>query len=583
MLLEKAKEEIVSRISEITKMDAEVISKSIAITSNPDYGNLESRISFDLAKRDRKNPAIVAKEIADSFGKGKLVSSAEAKGPYVNFFLSHDYFRKSVKKSVEKPKQKKKKAIVEFPSVNPNKPWHIGHLRNALLGNSISNLLSFNGYSVEKADYIDDLGLQVAQSLWYYRSFPFPENEKFDLFVGKQYVEASKMLEANDKEIRSILEGMEKGEVKDAEPFVEKVLASQNVTGFDYGIYHDYMMFESTIVHELLPKGISMLKENGALRLESEGKNLGCWVLALGDEFKGQLETDKILIRSDGTTTYTGKDIIFHLWKFGIFEKEIRFKKLFDQPNGVVCYRSHKTGDSFPFGKADLVVNIIGVEQTHPQNIVKYAIRKLGYDSQADHYIHVAYGMVKLPEGKFSGRAGTWVGFSADDLMNEGMEKAEERMKEASLADRKRLVNAAIKYSFLKVGASKEVTFEWERALSMEGDSGPYLLYSFVRAMKILEKSTAKESFKSYNQDEKNLIFKMSQFSEAVESASKQYEPCIVANYLLELASMFHTYYAKHKVVGSPEEGERRAIVKSFANIMETGLGLLGIETLGEM
>jgi arginyl-tRNA synthetase len=191
--------------------------------------------------------------------------------------------------------------------------------------------------------------------------------------------------------------------------------------------------------------------------------------------------------------------------------------------------------------------------------------------------------MVKLPEGKFSGRAGTWVGFSADDLMNEGMEKAEERMKEASLADRKKLVNAAIKYSFLKVGASKEVTFEWERALSMEGDSGPYLLYSFVRAMKILEKSTAKESFKAYNQDEKNLIFKMSQFSEAVESASKQYEPCIVANYLLELASMFHTYYAKHKVVGSPEEGERRAIVKSFANIMETGLGLLGIETLGEM
>ena len=289
------------------------------------------------------------------------------------------------------------------------------------------------------------------------------------------------------------------------------------------------------------------------------------------------------MIRSDGTTTYTGKDIIFHLWKFGIFEKEIKFRKLFDQPNGVVCYRSYKTGDSMAFGNADLVVNIIGVEQAHPQNIVKYAIRKLGYSIQADHYVHVAYGMVKLPEGKFSGRKGTWLGYSADDLMKEGMEKAGERMKDASLIDKKKIVNAAIKYSFLKVGASKEVVFDWERALSMEGDSGPYLLYSFVRAMKILEKSTAKESYKDYNQDEKNLIFKMSQFSGIVESSSRQFEPCMVANYLLELASMFHTYYVKHKVVGSPEEGERRAIIQSFANVMETGLNLLGIEVVGEM
>jgi len=584
MLLEKAKEEIVESISRIAGINADAVERTIAITKNPAFGNLESRIAFEIAKEKKTNPLAIAKDIAEKFPRGRLVERAEAKGPYVNFFLSQDYFKEAVKSSareIEKPKPRKKKAIVEFPSVNPNKPWHIGHLRNALLGDSIANLLEFSGYSVERADYIDDLGLQVAQSLWYHRRFPFPESEKFDLFVGKQYVEASKLLESNDKEIRSVLERMEKGEEKDAEKFVEKVLLAQNKTGFDYGIYHDYMMFESTIVHELLPLGIEMLKDS--LKKETGGKNAGCWVMPLGEEFKGQLETDKILIRSDGTTTYTGKDIIFHLWKFGILEKQIKFRKLFDQPNGKVCVRSYLSGESKPFGKADIVINIIGVEQTHPQNIVRYAIRTLGHSKEADNHIHVAYGMVKLPEGKFSGRKGTWIGFSADDLMEEGMAKTEEKMADSSDADRKKIVNAAIKYSFLKVGASKEVIFDWERALSMEGDSGPYLLYSYVRAKKILEKSTKKEEFGECNQDEKNLVFKMSQFSDIVESAARQFEPCVVANYLLDLASMFHTYYAKHKVVGSPEEGTRKAIVKSFSNVMEAGLGLLGIETVEEM
>jgi arginyl-tRNA synthetase len=450
----------------------------------------------------------------------------------------------------------------------------------------MANILEFNGYSVERADYIDDLGLQVAQSLWYYAKFKTKPTGKFDLFVGMQYVEAAKALEdkEKEKEIRAVLEKMEKGKDGNAEKFVEDVIRSQSQTSFDYGIFHDYMIFESTIVHELLPDGIKMLEKNGALRKETAGKNAGCWVLGLeGDEFKGQLETDKVLIRSDGTTTYTGKDIIFHLWKFGIFEKSIKFKPLFEQPNGAVCYRSYPAGKEMPFGKTDIVVNIIGVEQAHPQNIVKYAIRKLGYASAASNYVHVGYGAVKLPQGRFSGRRGTWIGYTADDLMEEGMEKARERMKDAKPEDVKKIVNAAIKYGMLKIGAAKEVVFEWDRALSMEGDSGPYILYSFVRAKKLVEKAEKKAKPGNYNEDETALVLKLSQFGDAVESCARNFDPSGMAAYLSEIAAMFHSWYAKYRVVGTPEEASRLALVKSFINTVEKGLWMLGIETVEEM
>jgi arginyl-tRNA synthetase len=588
----EAKERIAEALSSAAGVPKGEALKSMGIAKNQAFGNFESRIAFDIAKRDKVNPVQAAAGIAKKIPKIDIVEKVEAKGPYINFFLSSPYYNetaKSIAKEVSRQKGAKRKAIVEFPAVNPNKPWHIGHLRNAVIGNCAANLLDFQGYGVERADYIDDLGLQVAQSLWYNVKFPSESKEKFDLFVGKQYVEAAKLLEnkENEVEIRKVLDEMEKGKgetAKKANAFVEKVVLSQSETSFSYGIFHDYMMFESTIVREFLPIGISMLEKNRALRKETGGKNAGCWVLGLeGDEFKGQLETDKILIRSDGTTTYTGKDIIFHLWKLGLLGKKAKFREMMKQPNGAICYRSSSEGKEMKFGNADVVVNVIGVEQVHPQNIVKYALRKLGYAEAASNYVHVAYGAVRLPEGKFSGRKGTWLGYTADDLMEEGIEKARERMKDAKEDDVRKVVNAAIKYSMLKVGAPKEVVFEWDRALSMEGDSGPYLLYSYVRAMKILEKSSKKEAFGEYSQDEKDLLFKLSQFYDAAESSARNYEPSIMANYLVEAAAMFHSYYAKYRVIGEPEEASRIGIVKAFANVMEKGLSLLGIETVKEM
>jgi len=587
-LIGLSREGIAKALSSAAGISFEDSLKGLSYTKNRAFGDIESRVAFDIAKRDKANPVQAASALASKLKPIKYVEKAEAKGPYVNFFLSSDYYIDSIKEMLGKAavKPKGKKAIVEFPSVNPNKPWHIGHLRNALLGNSMANILEFNGYSVERADYIDDLGLQVAQSLWYYTKFKSKPTGKFDLFVGMQYVEAAKALEdkEKEKEIRAVLEKMEKGKNTEAEKFVEDVIKSQSQTSFDYGIFHDYMMFESSIVNELLPDGIKMLEKNGALRKETAGKNAGCWVLPLeGDEFKGQLETNKVLIRSDGTTTYTGKDIIFHLWKFGIFEKSIKFKPLLKQPNNAICYRSYPEGKAMPFGKTDVVVNIIGIEQAHPQNIVKYAIRKLGYDSAASNYVHVAYGAVKLPEGRFSGRRGIWVGYTADDLMEEGIGKARERMKDAKDADVKKIVNAAIKYAMLKIGAAKEVVFDWNRALSMEGDSGPYILYSYVRAKKLIEKAEKAAKPGDYNEEERALILKLSQFGEVAESCARNFDPSGMAMYLSEIAAMFHSWYAKYRVVGTPEEAARLALVKSFANTVEKGLWMLGIETVEEM
>ena len=590
-LITAVKEGIAGALSSATGIPFDDALRGISYTKNRTFGDLESRIAFDIAKRDKVNPAQAASGIAAKLGTVKYVEKAEAKGPYVNFFLSSDYYTNAVKDmlNVTPAKPKGKKALVESPGVNPNKPWHIGHLRNALLGDSVANLLEFYGYNVERADYIDDLGLQVAQSLWYSMKFPSAPKGKIDLFFGKQYVEAAKMLEnkENEKEIRTILEKMEKGGNEIAEKagaFVDKVLLAQSETSFAYGVYHDFMMFESTIVRELLPEGISMLKKNGALRKETSGKNAGCWVLGLeGDEFKGQLESDKILIRSDGTTTYTGKDIIFHLWKFGIFDKEIKFREMMMQPNGITCYRSAPEGKGMGFGKADIVVNVIGIEQVHPQNIVKYAIRKLGYSDAASNYVHVAYGAAKLPEVKFSGRGGTWLGYTADELMEQGMKKARERMKGAKEEDVRKVVNAAIKYSMLKVGSSKEVVFDWGRALSMEGDSGPYILYSYVRAKKLIEHAEKEAKPGDYNEEEKALVLRLSQFGEAAESCARNFDPSGMAMYLSEIAAMFHSWYAKCRVVGTPEEASRLALVKSFASTIEKGLWMLGIETVGEM
>ncbi|MEW6035145.1 MAG: arginine--tRNA ligase, partial [Candidatus Micrarchaeota archaeon] len=535
-MLEELKEEAASLIAGASGARKE---DALASLEMGKVGDLSSRIAFMLAKEEKENPAKLAAEIAAKINqnpkpKTQNFSKIDAAGPYLNFYLSDAAYR-SVLADVLKRKErygsgraKQGKVIIEFPSVNPNKPWHIGHLRNALLGDSVARLLEFDGHHVERMDYIDDLGLQVAQSLWGFLNFDSNPKGKFDTWLGHQYVGIAKRFEADKavvEGVRDVLKHMEEGDneiAKAGRDLAEKCVAAQYQTAFDFGVYHDVMIFESDILRTIFQEGILYIKENDAVVLEKEGKNAGCWVVRLGEDFEkefGKMENpDKVLIRSDGTAVYTGKDVIFHLWKFGKLPN-FAYEPFMEQPNGKTAYKSSPRGRPMDFGGASGAINVIGVEQKYPQRVIVEVLRRLHFTREAGSLHHLSYEHVGLPEEKFSGRKGTWVGFTADELLAEARRRVMEKIKpevgpEEKEAIAKVVGAGAIKFSFLRTSSDKRITFKWEEALSMEGDSGPYLQYAYVRAKGILgrAKDEPAPAETAFNEDEKRLLRRLLQF-----------------------------------------------------------------------
>ena len=581
------------------------------IPAKPEFGDLSTTICFMLSKKYSKNPIEIAEQLLKKLKcEKRLVKEIKTAGPYINFVYSDAFIFSIYKQANEekqnfgKGEQKGKKAIVEYPSVNPNKPWHIGHLRNALLGNSISNLLEFNGYSVERENFINDLGLQVSQSIWGYLTIPRTEEqekEKFDLLIGKQYVEISKDPSKIENEVRRLMKKLDERDPttsKTARNIAERVLRAQLQTSFNYEIYNNLLLWESDLIGFKLYNGIfqKMLK-SGIFIKETEGEKAGCVVVKLDEEEFPSLKSDeKVIVRSDGVPTYTAKDIALAMWKFGLAEGNLKYSVFEKQPNKVSLYTTDVNGrDVKGFGKGDIVVNVIGTEQTYLQDLIRYILKKMGYP-QAENYIHVAYEHVTLPEASFSGREGTWLGFSADDLFAEGMKRAlaeiDKRAEKSGINQKERekiakqITNAAIKFSFLRVTSNKRVTFEWDKAISFEGDTGPYLQYAGVRAKRILEKSTAKPALKpavlkaySLNESERYLAKVVMEFQSVAEKAASSYQPNLLADYALKLADAFNKFYEATPVLKASEEEQqvRLAITASASYVMASTLGLLGI------
>ncbi len=576
-----ALELITSHIADSLNMGYEEVRQVTDYTKDRQFGDVECRIAFKIAKKLKVNPADVAFDVANRIPKAWFISHVDVKGPYINIFLSDEFYKKVVEEKSVFVK-KTKVVLIESPAVNPNKPWHIGHLRNALLGDAMANILEYYGYEVQRLDYIDDLGLQIAQSYWYYKKFDGESNEKFDHFIGKQYVEAAKLYEQYEQEVREILKKMEEG-FEDVKSFAKKVVLAQYKTSFDFLIFKDALVFESDIVKSIFKAGIEMLKEKEAIVYEEGGKNKGCWVVKLGDVFKDMKEPDKVLIRSDGTATYTGKDVIFQLWKFGKI-KGIRFEPFMEEKDGRTLYISSLRGKEM-FGNADVVINVIGNEQTYPQRVIKEILKKIGYLEEAKNSIHLAYARVRLKDASFSGRKGTWIGYTADELLQEGIKRVLSKMENEDVELAKKIALAAIKFSILRISPSKEVVFDWDKALAIEGDSGPYLLYSYVRANSILRKvvNPKDEEDTPFSQVEKELLLLISRFNEFVEKSVNSFDPSIIADYLLDLAKSFHSFYSKERVIGSVDEAKKVSIVKRFVETMEKGLSLLGIEVVDRM
>jgi arginyl-tRNA synthetase len=403
-----------------------------------EFGDLASPIAFDLAKKAKKPPRKIAEEINEKLGESELFEKTEVAGAgYINLYLNSAKFAETVLTSIDEDYGKSelgkgRKALVESPGVNPNKPWHIGHMRNALLGDSVARLLEFAGFQVQRIDYIDDLGLQVAQSVWGFLNLSNKSEGKVDHWLGAQYVEVAKKIEDEKikEEVRALVKDLEEGTSENAKLGRElalKCVLAQYETGFKLNVFQDVMVWESDIVREkLLDSAMKKALDSGAVVKEKEGKNAGCIVAKLEEleEFKGMESADKVLVRSDGTAVYTGKDLAFQLWKFGLIPSNFKFKKLTKQLDGRELYSTATEGEAKEFGKADLVLNVIGVEQTYPQQVLKMILKLLGYEKQAENSVHLSYEHAALPEAKFSGRKGTWKGFTADELIDETTKEA---------------------------------------------------------------------------------------------------------------------------------------------------------------
>jgi len=572
-----------------------------------EFGDLASPVAFDLAKQAKKAPRKIAEEIKAKISLGGMFSKVEVAGAgYLNFYLNSAKFAESALKAIgadygRSTVGKGVSAIVEFPSVNPNKPWHIGHLRNALLGDSVARLLEFAGYGVQRLDYIDDLGLQVAQSIWGYLHLSDKAEGKVDHWLGIQYVEVAKRIEEPKiaEEVRALVKELEEGDSKNAKLGRElalKCVLAQYETAFRLNIFHNAMIWESDIVREkLFENALRKAVDSGAAVKETGGKNAGCLVAKLEElpEFKGMESADKVLVRSDGTAVYTGKDLAFQLWKFGLIPSTFKFSEVMVQPDGRKLYSTGKAGKPMPFGKAGIVVNVIGVEQAYPQMVLKMLLKLMGHTKESSNSIHLAYEHAALPEGRFSGRKGTWIGFTADELLDETTKEAlsqvRERFKDMGEDEKKRIAEAvavgAIRFDFLRATPEKKIIFKWEEALKFDGDTAPYIQYSHARAARILEKAGGIPSQIDYSAlsspDEKRLIKQLALFPGIAAIAARDYRPHLIADYLLVLAADFSKFYASCPVLQAEDEKAKNArlkLVSCYKQVLKNGLWLLGID-----
>jgi arginyl-tRNA synthetase len=612
---------------------AEHIAKAAAAAGFGDYGIEKTRGTVDLSKgfgdiscsiafRITKDKGMQAQDaaarICSMLGKIDTVEKVTAEGGFVNFHLDRRAFAKAVVGETlaeggnGNAAGKKDKVIIEYPSVNPNKPWHVGHLRNALLGDCIANLYEYCGYETERSDYIDDLGLQVVESLWGFMNLGGEPDKKFDHWIGEEYVKVNAAMEKQDVKdaVGKLMQLAEQGGTYEStllRQISERCVKEQYVTAFDYSIYHDCMIWESQIMHEnLLGKALELLKEKKVARTETEGEYAGCMVIDLGSidrlppELKGLKENIKVLVRSNGAPTYVAKDIAFHMWKLGLLKCDFKFRQFVVQPNGKHVMTTAGEGTEGSFGNAGSAINIIDSGQGYPQMLVKLAFQAMGRDDIAASIRHLAYGKVEVEGATLSGRKGTWIGYTADDILREAAEKAASlitgRLK-LSEGERgavaKSVALAAIRFEFLRISPEKEIVFSWDKALNFEGNSGPYCQYMNARASRLIEDAGIKgnapkiHDANGITDDDSFALLKLLSLSSViVDKARSELKPNIVADYIKDLALAFSRFYEKVPILKVGDENirtDRLALVFAFRETFSQMLLLLGVEPLKKM
>ena len=599
---------------------------------DPRFGELTSTAAFMLARELGKDPREVAEELAAriDLSSAVLIESVEPVNGYLNFKANWPRYAEAILEEIfsrgrrygSSEAGRGKRVVIEHTSVNPNKALHVGHARNVCLGDTLARIFKFLGYEVLVLNYIDDSGAQMADVVLGFLELGFsldpPSGMSFDEYCGDVvYVESVKKVESDPilaEKRRRIVKEIESraGRIFELNKMiVERVLRDQLKTCWRLGARYDILNMESDILaYKLWEEIFEGLKERNAVYLAREGAKAGCWLLDLSGHPILSKEGDEVLVRSDGTTTYIARDIAYAAWKLGGTSRDFKYRLFGKNPDGSPIYITSENGDTrIPIRDVELVINVIDVRQKRPQEIVRYALGMLGLDSSK--YIHYGYEVVALsrkdaeklgyhPEPgqqivHMSGRRGLYVKVNQllEMLKKRAMKEVEERhpdwSKERIEENGEKIAVAALRYSLIKQDTDKLIVLDTDEMLRLEGDTGPYLQYTYARACRILEKAGSPEySTKPYGQleeVEKNLLRRLAYFPVLLEEFPSNMMIKPIANYAYRLASDFNIFYEHAPVLQAKDDVRmfRLGLVKAFLNVFSIVLDLLGIPALEVM
>jgi arginyl-tRNA synthetase len=599
-----------------------------------EFGEFALPVCFELARTLRKAPRKIAEEIVAAIPLPEGFAGFEVAGAgYINARLDRSQAAKLILgRNGVAPAASRGKVLVEHTSINPNKAAHIGHLRNAILGDTLVRLLRAAGYKVDVQNYIDNTGVQVADVVLGFERVAkksraevealIASGDRFDYLCWDLYAQVSQWYEANAANLearREALHALEAGGNATAELaqlISTAVLRRHLETMQRLGIEYDFLPQESEILHlHFWARAFELLKQSGVLYFEEQGKNRGCWVMTRpgrvrDEDSDGPDEEAKVIVRSNGTVGYVGKDIAYHLWKFGLLGLDFGYRKFYTYDDGRPVWISCDPKDGEPgaphFGGVEAIYNVIDTRQSDPQETVKQAILLMGHTDAASRYTHFSYEMVALTPRcaeemgyavsdeerqksyiEVSGRKG--FGVKADDLLDKLIEAAkgevDARHPELSDAERSEIARqisvGALRYFMLKFTKQSVIAFDFREALSFEGETGPYVQYAVVRATNIFRKggiavetalkaTLAADAFAG-NDDIWSLWLAAGLTSRLIEQAIASTEPAALAKHAFQLAQQFNNFYHKHHIL-TEENPERKKLLLATAAVVRREL-----------
>jgi arginyl-tRNA synthetase len=610
-----------------------------------EFGEYALPIAFELARKLRKAPRKIAEEIVAGIGSVPGIEKFEIAGAgYINVRVNRAELAAAFAADrVPAADIPSGKVLVEHSSINPNKAAHIGHLRNAILGDTFVRLLRFTGREVDIQNYIDNTGVQVADvvvGFLHLEKKSRTEIEalaaapRFDFYCWDLYARVSRWYDEdkqNGQARVATLHAIEEGNNETARiaDLISTAVLKRHLETMDrLDIEYDFLPRESEILHlHFWEAAFSKLKEARVLTYETEGKNKGCWVMRRAGrakplttegtevtEEKIEEEDQKVIVRSNGTVGYVGKDIAYHMWKFGLLGRDFGYRKFFRYPNQHDCWISTSDGEKeHPhFGDVAEIYNVIDARQSEAQNTVIEALRGLGHDEAADRYTHFSYEMVALTPRcaaelgyelseeekrrswiEVSGRKG--FGVKADDLLDALVAAARKEVdaRHPELGDDERasiaiqIAIGALRYFMLKYTKPSVIAFDFKDALSFEGETGPYAQYAVVRAANIFRKGgydpdsylrgqrdgaslvSTKDFSKNLAPPDGNDIWELwltaAKTSYVVSQCIATTEPAYLAKHAFQLAQMFNTFYHRYPILSEADDGRKRFLLTTAA------------------